>query len=264
MNRTDGNAIATTDYYSCNTMGSAASVTKSGSTLTVVFNSLSDYNQYKNAYSAILSNANMSNYDPDPTKLNHYKFYLIRVRIATSCGDNGTDNYYYTHYSNPPVFNDASMTMTWNLATTTNSYVASGPSDFTGQGIQGWVNACNSSVSSADISTVPTNIRSGQGFSGLYMSQYSTNETQKAFRYFTTFPSLDVNVCDLATKGFTHQYLPTDQWEYSYFYDRVTITNPADPIHNFKLERMIDANGILIADPGNYIKVYEIINGVVQ
>ncbi len=264
VNRTDGGTIATVDYFTCNPMTSQATVTKTGSTLTVVFNSATDYNQYKNTYTGILSNANMSNYDTDPTKLNHYKFYIIRVRIASSCGDNGIDNFYYAHYTNPPVFDDATKTMTWNFATTTNNYVATGPSDLTGQTIQSWVNACNSSVTSPNIATVNTSIRGGQGLAGLYITQFTTNETQKTFRLFSTFASIDANVCDLSAKGFTNQFLPTQQWEYSYFYDRVTITNPADPINNFKLERLMDANGIFITNPANYIKVYEIINGVVQ
>ena len=264
VNRTDGGAYATGDYFSCNTMTSSAAVTKTGPTLTVVFNSVTDYNQYKNTYTAIASNPNMTNYDPDPTKLNHYKFYTIWITIASSCGDNGTSSFYYTHYTNPPIFDDASKTMTWNFATTTNNYVASGPSDFTGQSIQSWVNACNSSVTSANIATVNTNIRRGQGFAGVYIAQFVTNETQKSFRLFSTFPAVDAGVCDLSTKGFTGQFLPTEQWEYSYFYDRVTITNAADPINNFKLERLMDANGIFISNPANYIKVYEIINGVVQ
>jgi len=264
MNRTDGSALVTTDYYSCNIMSSTASVTKTGSTLTVVFNSITDYNQYKSTYTGIPSNTNMSNYDPDATKLNHYKFYIIRVRVANSCGDSGADYFYYTHYTNPPLFDDATKTMTWNFATTTNNYVATGPSDLTGQTIQSWVNACNSSVTSGNVATVNTYIRSGQGLAGLYISQFTTNDTQKSFRIFVTFPSVDANVCNLTTKGFTGQFLPIEQWEYSYFYDRVTITNPADPIHNFKLERLMDANGIIISNPANYIKIYEIINGVVQ
>lgn len=117
VKRTDGSANATVDYYSCNIMNSQAAVTKSGSTLTVVFDSLSDYNQYKNTYTSIGSNTNMSNYDSDTTKLNHYKFYNIIIKTGASCGDNVTDNYYYSHYTNPPVFNDATKTMTWNFAT---------------------------------------------------------------------------------------------------------------------------------------------------
>jgi hypothetical protein len=263
VNRTDGGGGATVDYYTCNLMSSQAAVTKTGSTLTVVFNSLADYNQYKNTYAGVLSNPNMSNYDPDATKLNHYKFYLIRVRIASSCGDNGTDNYYYTHYTNPPVFNDATKTMTWNFATTTNNYVATAPNDLAGQTIQAWVNACNNSVTSSNIATVNTSVRGGQGLTGIYIFQYTTNETQKTFRLYSAFASIDPNVCNLSAKGFTNQFMPTQQWEYSYFYDRVTITNAADPIHNFKLERLMDANGIFITNPANYIKVYEIVNGVV-
>lgn len=145
----------------------------------------------------------------------------------------------------------------------TNSYIASGPTDFTGQTIQAWVNACNSSVTSGSLATANTNIRAGQGFAGIYISQSVINETQKSFRLFVGYPSVDANVCDLSTKGFTGQFLPIEQWEYSYFYDRVTITNSADPINNFKLERLMDANGIIISNPANYIKVYEIVNGVV-
>ena len=263
VNRTDGSAGATVDFSSCNVMTSTAAVTKTGSTLTVVFDLFSDYSQYRTTFNGISSNANMSNYDSDPTKLNHYKFYIIRVRIANSCGDNGTDYFYYTHYTNPPVFDDGAKTMTWNFATMTNNYVALGPSDLTGQTIQSWVNAVNSSVTSGILQTVNTKIRSGQGLAGIFASQFTTNDTQKSFRLYVTFPSVDPGVCNLSTKGFTGQFLPTEQWEYSFFYDRVTITNPADPIHNFRLERQIDANGNIITNSANYIKIYEIINGVV-
>jgi hypothetical protein len=261
FNRTTAAVGTLNDNYSCNTMSSQASVTKTGSTLTVVFNSLTDYNQYKSTYTSAGSNPNMSTYDPDPTKLNHYKFYFIYITVASSCGDNGSTYGYYTHYSNPPIFNDATKTMTWNFANKINNYVSSGPCDVMGQTIQAYTDACGGSITSSDIPTTNTNIIRGQGLTGLYIYQNIVNETQKTFKWSAQFPSIDI--CDLSTKGFTSQGLPIDQWEYSYFYDRVTITNQADPIHNFKLERLMDANGIFITNPANYIKVYEIVNGVV-
>ncbi len=56
--------------------------------------------------------------------------------------------------------------------------------------------------------------------------------------------------------------MPFAESEYSLLRDQVIITNTADPINNFRLMRHMDENGVFLS-VANYIKVYEIINGVV-
>ncbi len=263
--QTSTSTFATHSYSTCSSLTSSATVTKNGNTLTMVFNNATDYNLYKNQLAAIQSNANMSNYDPDDTKLNHYKFYYIYVYRGNSCGDAQTINTYTTHVTNTPTFNDGSLTMTWTFATKVNNYVNTGGScDLTFSTINSWIQNCNFSAgSSSDIPASTTYLRAGSSpYTGLYITQNSVNELQKTFRYATVMPSIDILSMD--TKQWTNQFSPSYQWEFSHIYDRVTISNPVDPINNFKLERLMDANGIFITNPANYIKVYEIINGVVQ
>jgi hypothetical protein len=73
----------------------------------------------------------------------------------------------------------------------------------------------------------------------------------------------NVDFCDLSGKGWNAtKGLVANQWVYDFVWDKVTVTNTTDPINNFKLERLMDNNGVPLSS-GNYIKVYEIVNVVV-
>lgn len=247
-------------YYLCRQLAGSSTVAKSGSVVTFTYTNVTDYNYYKNKFNTMLAHAYMTSYSADDTVVNHYKFFIIYIRTgAATCGDTQAVKAYYTHYSNQPVFNDGAKTITVTLASKVNNYIPSGVCDKTSEAINSFIGQVN--VAAADVETysITSLIGADTGFTGISIQQTVLNELDKTFRVSTVFPVVDSNVCDLATKQWTHRNAPFNEWEFSYINDRVVITNEADPINNFKVYRQMDANGEASAD----IKVYEISGGVV-
>jgi len=261
---TTGLTFATHPYTSCAAQSGSSTISKNGNVVTAVFSNVNDYNYHKSSYQTVLASADMANYSSNNTQMNHYKIFLFHFIVANSCGDERIEKYFYTHYSNQPVFNDATMTITLNLAPLTNNYTGINSCDNTSANILGLIDYINAGINEPDFSST-TNV-SGAAYpvSGIYVSQASIDESAspRTFAVFAGSPGIDA--CDLSVKGWSNtRGLNANQWAFDLIWDKVTVTNPADPINNFKLERLMDNNGVPLA-PGNYITVYEIINGVVQ
>lgn len=262
--RINGGFAVTAPYTSCaNQLGSTI-VSKTGNTVTAVFSNSDDYSTYKSSYQTNLGYPGLANYSSDNTLVEHYKGFVTHFVLADICGDTKIDKYFYTHYSNPPVFDDANKTITLNLAPLTNSYVNINGCDNTSAGINGLISNINAGISSADF-TEETKARGASNpIAGVFVNQSTVDETASPKTFTTSVVAPGIDFCDLASNGWSDtRGLNAYQWQFDMIWDRVTVTNTADPINNFKLERLMDNSGVPLS-PGNYITVYEIINGVVQ
>lgn len=252
-------------YASCAALNGTSTITKVSATeATLSFTSQADYDLYKTGYQEALSHAIISNYTTDPTKANHYKYWVLRLEIGSSCGDNKTVHTLWSHLSVHPSFNDATRTVTYYKTVITNQYVPSNSCDLTGTAINSGISSINQSFWSLPNGTVyNTSIRgSTRPLTGISTTQSVTADMQiTRSRYIV---GIKIESCDLLPKGWSNQRLPQYQWDFVFFNDRVTILDINDPPNNFRLERAVNYDsGVNIALAANYIKVYEKINGVV-
>lgn len=240
-------------------LSGSAQVSKAGNAVTLVFKNSADYESYKTNYNAALANANISNYSSDPASINYYKFWVIDISVGNSCGDALTRYQIWSHLSNPISFNDGTLTITTTIATVpTNGYVPANSCDFIG-GITATMANYNNNYSGNNSNFSGTTYVKG-GIGCYYAYPIPWNETDKRFKIWYALPGADI--CDLGSKGWNTPSHNSWQRELVYVNERVVITNSSDPINNFRLERCMDANGNELS-PSNYIKIYEIINGVV-
>lgn len=264
MNKNSGaTATSHVSIFGCTNNAGTMTFTKAGSTLTLVFSDVADYNEYKSQYNDAAGRAEMLSYSSTITDVNHYKFFNLRVKQATSCGDAATnDRQYLTHITNPYVFNDGTKTITITLGNVTNDYPL-GTCDTTRSSIQAWINSVGSSITSPDVSFT-TSVRYGNdaelaAIQEIYFVPFTIDQTNKTA--FTDYQMYGVTVCDPVDSGWRET---TGYHSFYGNYDKVTITDNLDPINNFKLERVVGfADGIVITPSTSYILVYEIVAGVV-
>jgi hypothetical protein len=261
--RIDGSAAGTTNIGGCAPLLGTTTYNKSGSIISVAYSHQSDYDNAKASWNFVVSLANMGgNYTSDPTKFNHYKFMMYNHVIANSCGDTKEILQHYFHYSNTVVFNDTEKTFTINIQPLTNQYVNSGsPCDKSGSAINSYITQINNAIARANRVNVVSNVRSDPHvFYGVYVTATTVQDTNRVFSGFHTVT--DQEVCDLAAKGWTAENMPAEEHMFRYMNERVVITNASDPINNFRLERLMTNQGVILP-VGSPIKIYEIINGVV-
>jgi hypothetical protein len=234
--------------------------TKSGSTLTITFNNVTDYNLYKTNYNTIVNNANWTNYSTDVTDVNHYKFFIIYSRFANSCGDSYTDKYIYIHNSANIVFNDGARTITITLVSKTNGVIQTACNTLYSK-VNPYIANNNSSYSEADYN-LNTRVISGTAFSGRYLTIWD----RRVFEVvgYTGYYLEHYNLADnFKPDGFVnggHWWYPN---YYAFFLSmcKITITNQADPTNNFKVSNALNPDGTFQTNP-NYFLVYEKQNGV--
>lgn len=240
----------------------AATFSKTGNVLTVTCTNAAVYDYYRNSYNTTIAASNMSNYTSDNTSLNHYKFLYFVWRKAQSCGDAYTNGYYYFHRSSPVIFDDSNRSFTVTLTNTTNGYPTStADCNSIKADLDGWINNTSYSIGTPNIAPETSKVRADPNpFVGIYAFTGTQEMTDYTYHAFIPFPDLDV--CNLSTKGWTSQRMPYEEYEFSLIRDRVKITDPAAPLTNWKLQRLMNSQGVYLGNnEANWITVYEIQNG---
>lgn len=246
---------------------SAINWVKSGTTLTATFLSLAEYNNFKTRYNLLFTFPQMANYTTLTTSVNYYKFFRIALKIAPTCGDSYTTQSYITHRSNTFVFNDSAKTATITIGSVTNDFVDVTCST-TYETIQSYVTIANQDALKPDINvtTGVTLAQSGEDvtLAGYPVVEVTRNEMSTIFG--TSWRVKYNTICDLASAGWTLQdsYPPLGGYPGQYMHignlNRISITDNTDPANNFKLETLIDDNGI-VTNPITYQTLYEIHQG---
>jgi hypothetical protein len=259
----------------CTQQISGSTVSKSGNTITIVYDDIGDYNVMKNQFATASGRTQFFvTYSTDETSIQHYVYYDLGVIQADSCGDAATfTRSYSTHISSPPSFDDGTKTMTYVMVAPNNGMTAySGLScNDTYSAVQSNINTINTSINESNYS-FRTKVRRGQdtltwaSIGGHWLGQSTTTETTKNFTYEPSIQPMS-QVCDpVALGGWRLVDLGGVTGTRHSVYtvaERVVITNSADPINNFQVYRIVDAAGNLISNSANYILLYEISGGTV-
>jgi|LakMenE18May11ns_1017448.scaffolds.fasta_scaffold9947140_3 hypothetical protein len=245
----------------CTNQISGTTITKVGSTITLTFDNITDYNVYKTQYN-VATGSTLSNYINNPSNINYYKYLTIGVLSGTTCGDTlGVAYDYSTHISSPFIFDDLNKIITVVLSTGLNGYNSGTTCNGMYDSINQVINNINNEISEANY-TFKTYVRRGNGINPYYSiggRYYSTtffpSHNSSSSSRITPKP----NVCQSSMSG----WLSTSnnfQWESYTYYIFYNVTDVTDPTNNFTITNRLDSNGSVVS-PGTLI--YEINNGVV-
>lgn len=245
----------------CLAQNNSLNITQSGNIITLTFQDISDYNYYKNSYYTITGSSYMNNYTSDPSNINHYKKILLYALSGVSCGDVQTQYVAYFHMSSPVNFDDSNKIITITMTNITNGFTSLSAA------------TCNDLYSEANglINYIPlsnnnitTNIKYVAPFGGWFLDG-PTNialETSKTGEYFYFIhPTILNGGCSLTTPWILFSGGTGDSFidQYSGHYImakvriKVEITNPSDPINNFKVYNGVDYN---TGQPIAYTQIY--------
>ena len=263
-NTTSSNFVTHTQSDCAQLEGTARWI-KSGSTLTVEYSDVDDYNSMKGRYTTINSSVNFVNYSTDPTNINHYKWWTFSIRVAALCGDAFTLKSISTHYSNVPVFDDINRTMTINLSNVTNGYIDVACSSVY-ETLQNRITNINNGLAQADFD-LTTSVRSQSStVDAAMVGAYNTISVNGATQVtlFTQYPVLYQTVCDLAAYNWSLNSPNGYPGQYTFIgnYERITITDNTDPENNWRVESATNLSGDIVF-PVVWRTIYEKAGGVV-
>jgi hypothetical protein len=259
--KTIGSVFSAVAPFGCSNLVSGSTVSKSGTTGSITFNSATDYNTYKADYVNMTGNSFMITYTGNTSDVNYYKWWGIQLAQAPSCGDSIISNQqWFGHLGTPPIFDDANKKISFNFVVSQNTFASGNTCDNTRASVDSWNGTVTGSISSSNISGYTTYIKYNQAFYGIFLQQDVRTTTGNTFTSSYNIQP-PVSVCDLTSKGWYYDgNINTGAYSIAI---RLSITNSTDPPNNYKVERVVDSSGVLISNPANYIKLYEIVGGVV-
>lgn len=254
-----GEALHT--HYHVNSSG-LISYSKVGNVFTFNFEHVDDYNSFKYYYNYNRSSWKFSNYNSDPTNINHYKIFQINWHeVATQCGDTYVFRAIRFHWLSPVTFDDAAKTMRIEFYDITNQYPDEQPRrkcDNTYDQINYWVNACQGTIAEADWSG-STRCREGRPVNGVWIYQQIWNDITKDFVIAYGIPVQQMqNVCEMS--GWWNFPALLYEYQFQLFYVRIEITNSDDRLNNYRI--LSQLNRETGEDNGVWTRIYEVQNGV--
>jgi hypothetical protein len=254
INETCQNLLGTVDY------------SKTGAVFTLDFTNNTDYTNWKTAYNTMISFLSTygSGYSANPADIEYYRFWRFDNRVAGVCGDTATRQLETAHYSAPVSFDDTNY-----IVTITTLNITNGLPDTCGNCTNlTWLANNNQTFNRANFGPVTSGVTTIVKVSSIYYTKAPQSQTTADFSaeariYDAYYPN---NLCGATPTGWCHNTTSLTNWWYEqiFFYnERVTITNIADPINNFKIQLKYDpATGCAYANSGLWTTVYEISNGI--
>jgi hypothetical protein len=238
----------------CNNQIASCRIQKVGNVITFTFQNATDYNRYKDSYTAAVNNANWTNYSSDNTSHLHYKAISIHLDLATSCGDTKTSKQLYGHHNSTFTFDDANYIMVFTVANTTNG-ITETPCNTKYSQANSIVTLVASTLALADFD-VQTSIAYTNPLFLYYQSSATVyDETQKT-QNSVAFGGYNASLFDCVPSD----WIERSNWIGTYIgYVNGYITNNADPANNFRLSTWLNDDGTLMASP---VIVFEMENGV--
>lgn len=247
----------------CTNQISGTTINKLGSTITLTFDNITDYNVYKTQYNLVTGSTYFLNYVNDPSNINYYKYFTIGVLSGTTCGDTlGVFYDYETHVSSPFIFDDLNKIITVVLSPGLNGFNSGATCNDSYSQIQNnRIDPINSTISAPNY-TFTTYVRRGtvapyKSISGEYYNGTSSFPQVNKISQSRVIPK--PNVCQSSMSGWrstTNNF----QWESYTYYINYYVTDITDPTNNFTITNKLDSNGAEVS-PGTLL--YEISNGIV-
>ena len=108
--------------FTCVNFNAPLNIAKVGNILTLTFSDTNIYDKFKADYDALMIHSNWSNYSPDNTIPEHYKFFVLNFRIAPSCGDTSSYVGGKFHHNSIFIWDDVNHIVQITLINTTNGY----------------------------------------------------------------------------------------------------------------------------------------------
>ncbi len=230
--------------------------TKTGNILTFEFTRETDYQAFKSSHAAVTNLAAYQNYSADPANYHHYKyFYLVWRETMLTCGDAFTTRSQRFHITSPITFDDSLKKITIEMLNVANGYTQV-ECDGTFSTISSFISMANSDINIKADWSGSSRCRNTYPFNLTYVSATATIENARILGgyWYLHLQSLNT-VCDL--QGW--QSLSNGNFIYRMYYVRVTLTNPADALNNFRVESQLDI--VTGALTGTWVTIYEKQNG---
>jgi len=250
---------------SCVNQTGSATISKVGNVITLIFEQTVDYDRYKNNYNALIATTYYTNYSPLNSNINHYRNFLFNIKVATGCSDVGATIYLRAHFSSTITWNDSEKKLTISLLNTTNGLPDVECNDSHSQAdtrisyYQATIDTANFSYSTQASYLQPIGIE--------YIYAIAYDDTQSDFYFYHEMAQpVHKDICDIDNSSwcrYVHPFYNVYFDKYYRFYVRVVITDTADPENNWRLINMLDpVTGCMFTDPGDYVIVYEIEEGI--
>lgn len=251
-------------YTNC-VNGSLKTLSKTGNVYTINFTDGAEYLLWKNDYLAKYAILNPG-YDPSTTNINHYRFIIVKYLIdggLLGCGDNLNYKDIGFHITSPVTFDDVNFIMEIDVVNTVNNMpplCGASCTSTINQGISYVANA----LLEPDFAPISSTVRP---YEFIYIS-YSINTVNATTAtgnesYYHLLPYTISNYVCSAEANCVRDFGGITAAEYYVYGHIVFITDLDDALNNFRITSKVDSNGCLIADPANYVTLYEIANGVV-
>lgn len=255
--KTTASVLSTASSAQCINTGHYR-VVKAGNTVTFYFDSATDYNLYKSWYDTMLAASEMANYTDDPTSINHYKFIVLNLRFAPTCGDTYTSIGFITHITSPVTWDDQNLIFSIQKTNVVNGFPDSGnPCDGTRSYIDSRIKAIDDYFNQADFDK-ETSVAMNRSLFGQYVRQYINNQ----WSITDSSIGLGVNNIALLDGCFPDGWYQNPRFYYGFlsFLYNLLITEQSDPANNFRItSKMNESDGS--ADSVGHI-VYEKAAGV--
>jgi hypothetical protein len=195
-----------------------------------------DYYDYKNSYTAMTQSANWTNWVPDGQDLRHYKFHQRNFKISMTSGDTWGNDYMYLGYDALFSFDDVNKIIDITTAPMPVTYTGV-TCDNTSVGLQGYASGILY-IYSAYTRNYDTIWGTRNAFDYFYSNSASNNTTSNIGYAYAQVPygtmgnALNFSQPGWAINGANYYFYKNNT--------RVTITNMADPLNNYKVETCLD------------------------
>lgn len=272
--------------YTCQNLNPGQSITISytndpdPSTIMIQFTDASDYNHAMSQITAIQADADYATWEnlwatnaSDDTR--YFGYYMISWFDASSCGDETSSYYFYSHFSNDISYNETNKII--KISTNTEYLVNPFIDDVSCDDNYTAVNSTLSTLrSSRNRPNMPrTSQTRSQGFIAALWPIISNNYKAlvSSYNYLYIHDAMLNGICDLSQYGFfkdssiiATSELYLNRWMLFRYHDRVAFTSNASThenrMQNWRFDRKIFIGADSSVDTG-YETIYEVSLGVV-
>ena len=216
----------------------------------------SDYNVFINNITSARSSIYYNRWLTTPdTSIQYYGYYRFDVKCASTCGDIGSFDYIYAHFSADISWNPIAKTITLPLVSLTNNVIdisCNSSHQYTDVLISMFNGMKTGRLPYAHYLPIVSNTRFIDPIVGVFPSEIELHtKTMEVYYGYQIDDAMLNGICDISIYGFMYDtsvantnfynsyYFPK-RWTQFRYWDRFTLTNTTDAstrLENWKLER---------------------------